>query len=104
MLGLVLPATTSEYPSYEKGCEMSPIDLIIILVVLAVFALCVRSMIRGAKSGECADCASGGSCNAGKGGHCKESAKLMGECRRRSGALQGGEGRLAVTQVGSHPA
>ena len=56
---------------------MSPIDLILMLGVLVVFALCVRSMVRGAKSGECADCASSGSCNAGKSGHCKESAKLM---------------------------
>lgn len=72
-----MPDDDIENPSYERGCEVSPVDLIIILVVLAVFALCVRSMIRGAKSGECADCASGGSCNAGKTGHCKESAKLM---------------------------
>ena len=56
---------------------MNLVDLIIILVGLVGFALCVRSMVRGAKSGECADCASSGSCNADKSGHCKESAKLM---------------------------
>ena len=57
---------------------MSAADIIVVAVVASVFALCVRSIVKSQKSGECADCASGGSCSAHKGGgHCKESAKLM---------------------------
>lgn len=56
---------------------MSPVDVIVILVIAVVFALCVRSIVRSQRSGECADCASGGSCNAHSGGRCRESAKLM---------------------------
>lgn len=52
-------------------------DVLVIAVVAVVFVLCVRSIVRSQKSGECADCASGGSCNAHKTGHCRESAKLM---------------------------
>lgn len=56
---------------------MNPVDVVVVLVVLALFALCVRSLVKSTKKGECADCASGGSCNASHGGQCKESAKLM---------------------------
>ncbi len=56
---------------------MNVADIVIIAAVLAVFALCVRSLVRSTKKGECVDCASGGSCNASHDGHCKESAKLM---------------------------
>lgn len=52
-------------------------DVLVIAAVAVVFVLCVRSIVRSQKSGECADCASGGSCNAHKTGHCRESAKLM---------------------------
>lgn len=52
-------------------------DVLVIVAVAVVFVLCVRSIVRSQKSGECADCASGGSCNAHKTGHCRESAKLM---------------------------
>lgn len=52
-------------------------DVLVIAAVAVVFVLCVRSIVRSQKSGECADCASGGSCNANKTGHCHESAKLM---------------------------
>lgn len=52
-------------------------DVLVIAAVAVVFVLCVRSIVRSQKSGECADCASGGSCNVNKTGHCHESAKLM---------------------------
>lgn len=52
-------------------------DVLVIAAVAVAFVLCVRSIVRSRKSGECADCASGGSCNAHKTGHCRESAKLM---------------------------
>ena len=41
------------------------------------FALCVRAIVRSQRAGECADCATGGSCDAHRTGHCHESAKLM---------------------------
>ncbi len=56
---------------------MGPVDFAVIAVVAVVFALCVRAIVRSQRAGECADCASGGSCNAHKTGHCHESAKLM---------------------------
>lgn len=56
---------------------MSPVDVIVVAAVAVVFALCVRAIVRSQRAGECADCASGGSCNAHKTGHCRESAKLM---------------------------
>lgn len=56
---------------------MSPVDVLVIAAVAVVFALCVRAIVRSQRAGECADCASGGSCNAHKTGHCRESAKLM---------------------------
>lgn len=52
-------------------------DVLVIAAVAVVFVLCVRSIVRSQRAGECADCASGGSCNANKTGHCHESAKLM---------------------------
>lgn len=56
---------------------MSPVDVIVVAAVAVVFALCVRAIVRSQRAGECADCASGGSCDARRTGHCRESAKLM---------------------------
>lgn len=56
---------------------MNPIDAIIVLVVVVALVLCIRSIIRSNKEGECADCAMGGSCNAHETGHCMESERLM---------------------------
>ena len=62
---------------FSEGASMGIADVLIVLIVVAVFALCVRSIVRSQRSGECADCASGGSCTAHRGGRCRESAKLM---------------------------
>ena len=33
---------------------MSPIDILVVLIVIALVALCVRSQLKGAKEGSCA--------------------------------------------------
>ena len=50
---------------------MSPADIIILAVVTALFALCVRSFVRSEKRGECADCSAGASCAAHGGKGCE---------------------------------
>lgn len=52
-------------------------DVLVIAAVAVVFVLCVRAIVRSQRTGECADCATGGSCDAHRTGHCHESAKLM---------------------------
>ncbi|MGI6755078.1 MAG: FeoB-associated Cys-rich membrane protein [Atopobiaceae bacterium] len=41
---------------------MSGIDIVILVMVIAVLAICIRSFTKGGS--ECADCASSGSCSA----------------------------------------
>ena len=55
---------------------MSPVDVIVVAAVAVVFALCVRAIVRSQRAGECADCATGGSCDAHRTGQCQESAEL----------------------------
>lgn len=56
---------------------MSTADIVIILIVAGLFAFCVYKMVQGQKQGECADCSSSGSCNAGHDGHCQNSQELL---------------------------
>lgn len=56
---------------------MNASDIIIGAVIIAVFALCVRSMVKSSKSGECVDCSHGGSCSGHETGHCEVSEDLV---------------------------
>ena len=56
---------------------MSPADIVIALVVLAIFALCVRSWVRSSKAGECVGCSHGGSCSSHSTGHCELSEDIV---------------------------
>ena len=58
---------------------MSPIDILIVLLVIALVALCVRSQIKGSKSGSCSGCSSSGSCGTHESGdgHCDVAQKML---------------------------
>ncbi len=66
---------------------MSPVDVVIILAVAAIVALCVRRLLKG-EAGGCSDCASGASCTARKTGRgsCKVAADMV---ARADAALSG---------------
>lgn len=63
-------------------------DICVVLVVLAIFAFCVRSMIKGQKEGECSDCSAGGSCNASKTGHCNDAQHLVAQAAAAAKAYE----------------
>lgn len=56
---------------------MGPADVIILLVVLAVLVICVRSIAKGMKGGECADCSMGGNCSGHANGSCAASESIV---------------------------
>ncbi len=77
MVNFGVPHPDNRRYASRKEHVMNLVDIVVVLIVLVLFVLCVRSLISSTKKGECADCVSGGSCNASHGGKCKESAKLM---------------------------
>lgn len=58
---------------------MSPIDILVVLIVAALVALCVRSQLKGAKEGSCSGCSSSSSCGTHHGGdgHCGVAQKMI---------------------------
>ena len=56
---------------------MGPADVMILLVVLALLVICVRSIAKGMKGGECSDCAMGPECSGHAGGSCAASENLI---------------------------
>ena len=58
---------------------MSPIDILVVLIVIALVALCVRSQLKGAKEGSCSGCSSSSSCGTHHGGdgHCGVAQKMI---------------------------
>ena len=56
---------------------MSISDIVILAVVLTIALLCVRSIIRANKAGECGGCALEGGCSAHGTGHCEISEALV---------------------------
>ena len=62
---------------------MNPLDIAIILAVVAAVALCVRSIVRGQAS-ECSTCGDAGCTARNAGGHCRAADDML---RRASEAL-----------------
>lgn len=58
---------------------MHVIDIVILLAVAAAVALCIRSLVKGLKGGECSGCSSVKSCTAHstKDGHCGVAQKMI---------------------------
>ena len=58
---------------------MRPIDILIVLFVIALVALCIRSQLKSAKEGSCSGCSSFSSCGAHHGGdgHCGVAEKMI---------------------------
>ncbi len=62
---------------------MNPLDVVIVLAVAAVVALCVRSIARGETS-ECSTCGDTGCTARYNGGHCRAADDML---RRANQAL-----------------
>lgn len=58
---------------------MHVIDIVVVLVVVAAVAFCIRSLVKGFKGGKCSGCASSKSCSAHEtgDGHCGVAEKMI---------------------------
>lgn len=65
---------------------MNITDIVIVAVVVAIFAVCVRSFIRSNANGECADCALDGNCSVHDSGHCEISEDIVAKAAQAADA------------------
>lgn len=67
---------------------MGPIDIVIIVAVMAALALCVRHLARG--EGECSSCSSAGTCavHASGKGYCPQAARMLADADRALGSTK----------------
>ena len=56
---------------------MSLADVLIVALVVAAVVVCVRSIVRSNRAGECADCAVGSSCTVHDSGRCEISHDIV---------------------------
>ncbi|HIY50880.1 MAG TPA: FeoB-associated Cys-rich membrane protein [Candidatus Olsenella avicola] len=63
---------------------MGPVDVVILVAVLALVALAIRSVVRS--GGDCSSCGSRGSCSAhASGGTCTAAQRMLRDAERALG-------------------